>query len=130
MPRPETSHRKQKVVYWPAAETGNPSDYDDYGERLMGTRIELDVRLIRDNSGGGDAQGDPEGIDLSLTVDRDIPLGSTMWQGTLDDLPTDTSTLTDLYVVKTFDKTPDVKAKRFHRSVGLARLSNELPSLS
>ena len=130
MPRPETSHRKQKVVYWPATDTGAASDYDGYGERTMGTRVELDVRYTVGESGGGDAQGDPEGIDLSVVVNQDIVPGSVIWLGTLDDLPTDTTTLTDLYVVKNFNKTPDVKAKRYTRSMGLARLSDELPALT
>lgn len=91
---------------------------------------ELRVRWIDGRSEAFDPQGQPTALDATVIVDREIPIGSIMWKGKLDDLlgtagPEDAT----LHQVVTVTYTPGIKARTTRRRVGLVRFRQTLPHI-
>lgn len=124
MPAPETSNRYQHAVLW--ERTGA----DRYGEPTRGEPVELRVRWVQKRGEVTDAQGNRTPLDAAVVVDRQIPVGSLLWLGTLDSWQGTGSVGADseLHEVVTYSETPDVKGRVALRSVGLKRFRDALPA--
>lgn len=123
MPDQETAGLLWKAVLWPL------SGFDDQGQPTEGAAVELDARWVQDQREVLAPDGSVVAIDATVIVDRDIRIGSKMWQGSLDDLPgTGTAYLpdTDVMEVVTFAKVPDAKGRTYYREVGLKRSRDTL----
>lgn len=119
----ETDHRTEDAVLWPA--TGQN---DELGNPIVGDPIQIKVRwewYRRDSLG---RQTNPTSVDAMVVVDRDIPIGSRMWLGSLLDLP-GTSFTPESYqcIVKMRGYIKDIKGRAVRRTVGLMRLHDEVP---
>jgi hypothetical protein len=74
-----------------------------------------------------DPDRNPVAIDVTLIVDRDIPLGSAFWEGDLDGLPGSAQMPDqDVYEAVIFKNVPDRRGRRFYREVHLIRKKDVL----
>ena len=103
------------------------TSFDDYGEPKVDARVEIKVRWETGKREAIDAQGNTIAIESLAVVDRVIGVGSTLWLGKLDDIP---SPVTDLRVVVEYIETPDIKAREFRRVILMQKLSDEVPALT
>jgi len=118
MPPLETLDRHQKAVLWAF------DSVDAFNEPIVEQPVEIDVRWVEKRQESVDSQGTPIAIDATVTVDREIAVGSIMWKGTLDRVP---ATFTDLKVVAAYNETPDIKNRNVRREVKLTAWNNTLP---
>jgi hypothetical protein len=123
MPAVELASRRQKAVYW--ACTG----HDGYGEPVLAAPIELDVRWVARQTEMVSADGNVVGLDATAVVDRDIPIDSILWLGTLATFygVGSAGSPSGLMVVKAFNSALDIKARVSKRSVGMMRYKDRLP---
>lgn len=119
----ETSHLKQKATYLAANGT-----VDVYGKQKLSTAIEIEVRWEEKSENILEPDGTVTAVTDVVIVDRDIPVRSIMWLGSLLDF-NNRATHTDLREVYKFDKTPDIKGRNFRRVCKLVRHSNQLPEV-
>ena len=118
--RPRT--RTSEVVYWPA------TSFNNYGEVTVGPAEDMEVRIEKTKTETLDPQGNTIGSDYLLNVPKDVAVGSLFWlDGNKESLP---NPIPELFQVIDFDKVPNVKGRRFDRSVKLIRHSNKNPELT
>lgn len=131
MPAPESSHRYQPAVWWPKGTT-RATGIDGYGQPLLTTSIPIRWRL--DDSARQDvmdAESNRIRVDATAIVDVDMSVGDEVWPGAIEDWIGTSGTLSQtseddyVYVVKTFNKTPDIRNRYHTRKVGLMRKSHE-----
>lgn len=115
MAQPETASLPQKAVLWPA------NGYDRHGEPQRGSAVEISVRWESSKVTTSGAKDEPTAKPITVFVDQDITEQSTMWLGELADLPAGTADLSDLFIVMSFRKVPDLKGRNYTRSVTLMR---------
>lgn len=125
MPGLEVASLHQKAVLWAAA-APSEREYDSYGERKVNNPVELKVRWEEGLTEAIDPNGQTVALDAVVVVDRDVEVGSIMWEG---ELGTQESTPVNLKEVVSFSKIPDIKGRKFRRVCGLRRFSDELPTL-
>ena len=107
------------------------SSRDELGEPTLDAAIEIKVRWVSKKSEALDPQGNTIAIDATVVTVRNIPIGSIMWKGGLDDLAgTSVTPDDDLMQVVTNNETPDLKARATRRTVGLIRFRDALPDLA
>ena len=100
--------------------------YDDNGEPKVSAAKEINCRWIERQSEAMDANGNAIRIDVSVIVAQEVPVGSVMWEGSLDDYPTPPSG--GMYEVINTSRVSDLKGNHIRRTLGLARYSDELPA--
>lgn len=120
MPNPESTHRKQKAVLRAAS-----GSYNDYSVVKVTAAVEISVRWEERKDEVLDANGNTIGRDALAVVNQDIVVGSIMWLGLLKNF---TNTIGNLMQVIVFDKTPDIKGRKFCRTVSLIRFSDKMPA--
>jgi hypothetical protein len=123
MPPIETSYLKQKAVLWAVIAAG----FDTDGRQTVSAAVEINVRWERTGRQILGPQGGTITEDSLVVVDRDIDEYSIMWLGKKVDLP---STLSNLREVIIFRSTPDLRGRRFRRTVSLIKHSNTLPTIA
>lgn len=126
MPAPEFWGRWQKAVLW--ERTG----YDRTGQpTVTASPVELDVRWDETFRQVPSRDRTPTTIEAVAVVTRDIPIGSLMWLGSLDDLPgTDHTPSSDVMEVHSYNGVPDLKNRVTYREVNLKRFKNVLGTTS
>jgi hypothetical protein len=120
MPSPEISNLIHTAVLWAASGT------DSYGQPTLSTPQEIRCRLLGTRSWTMDADRNSILLDAKLITLVDVPLGSQVWLGQLttwNSLPT--GTLVELYEVKTFSGTPDLKGRVTRREAGLMKVRSQ-----
>lgn len=69
----------------------------------------------------------PVAINVTAMIDRDVTKGSLIWLGELEDVPENNKPVPLMEIVS-FEKIPDVKGRKFQRTVMLRRFKgNGLP---
>lgn len=123
MPAPETAHLNQDAVLWAA------NGVDNYGEKTVGSPVEIRVRWNAKRMETVDSKGSPMALDALAVVDRDVIDGSILWLGTLDDwYGTGSAGVgVGLHQVVTIETIRDVKGRATRRTVGLMRYKDRLP---
>lgn len=123
MPALETRDLTQRAVLWPA------QGYSDYGEAKVGAPVEVPVRWLWGQAEALDKDGGTVALDAQAVVDREVPVGSKMWLGTLEGWYATGSGGTDamLLEVKTSSEALDLKGRFAGREVGLMRFRGRLP---
>lgn len=123
MPPPEEAYREQSAVLWRATGT-----YDRYGQPKLSAAEDVDVRWIQRRTEVQDAQGNTVTLDATVISVEDIPVGSEMWLGRLEDfLGTGSGgPETEIHVVRTGSDSPDVKGRIFRKRYGLTKKSDAL----
>jgi hypothetical protein len=124
MPDMELAFRTQKACLWAAA------GVSDEGEPVRAAApVELAVRWQTRRDEAGDPLTGVVGRDGTVVLDRDVAVGSVLWEGSLADLaalPAGTGPTPLLEVVST-TKTPDLKGRAVRRTAGLRRYKDVLP---
>ena len=112
---------KQRAVLWAFV------SHDQYGEvKVSDTPVEIRCQWDQTTQESVNSEATPIATTASIPVDRDITEGSLLRLGKLADLP---SPVEDgLVEVVTFIKTPDVKARKFYREVGVREFKDALPT--
>ncbi len=119
----ETKSLYQWAVLW------EQDGVDEYGRLVVSPEpSEIKCRWENTRRQGTDERGNPVGIDAQVTVARDVPVGSAMWLGKLDDLP-GTAYVPEADVMKVVSQTttPDIKARHSMRVLSLSRSAEALP---
>jgi hypothetical protein len=129
------------AVVWPALARGGydghrqQQQYDPYGEIRVGRMVQIDVRWVGKQTKMTDKQGNTVMLDAVMILDEDsddIPLDSIVYHGTTADL-TGTGSFAspenELYQVKYFYDTPDIKYRNRRLKAGLMRFRDKLPQL-
>lgn len=126
MPSPESDGRHQQCVLWKFA-----GSYSNNGSPKVQDPIEITVRWTDTYSEITDQQGNTVIVDASVVTDRDIPVHSLLWEGTLADWQGTGSGMepNDLMRVVSSRKVPDVKGREFKRTLKLSRYQDALPDI-
>lgn len=126
MPPLEEMDRHDTAVLWPA--TG----LDRYGKPTIGSPVELTpedgtgVRWVAKKKQIMSPQGQPVGVDVTVILDREVPIGSKMWKGALEDW--DDEAQTDVMEVVAYEGAEDLKGRHTTHSVMLKRHGDDLPT--
>lgn len=126
---PERSGRTQLAVLWPMTSVSS------LNEPVLGSPVEISVRWNTKTSEWLDAQGNEEIRDGIAVVAQDIAIGSLMWlapdqtQGALEQWygTGSAGNTAQLFEVKAFNSTPDIKGRHRRRTVNLMRFKGHLP---
>lgn len=104
---------RQTAVYWPRL------GEDDYGQPVYDAPVEIKVRWEDVNEQFLDQQGATEISRAKIYVDRDLNVGDAIRLGALStmDYPQDPCENTGVHEIRSFQKTPDIRAKNFLRVV-------------
>jgi hypothetical protein len=94
---------------------------------VTNTPVEIPCRWLWQRSETVDVDGSVIALDAMVVVDREVTVGSQMWDGTLSDWLGTGSTGNDDEVMRvaTFKKTPDIDAIEFRYKVGLKRFRDQ-----
>jgi len=105
---------KQKAVYWELSSV----EFDNYGQPIPSTPIEIDVRWEDVSEEFLDANGTMQLSKAKVYVDRDVELGGVLMLGELDssvdeDNPKENE---NAWEIRRFEKLPTLKATQFLRT--------------
>lgn len=117
MPAIELSNRRQTAVVWLTPIGGS---FNAYGESQIGEASEILVRWEDEKS--------EVGKKATVYVSQEIPEGSVMWKGRLNQLPASPEKPKNLMQVVQYNEIPDVKGRSIQRVVRLVLLGSQLPS--
>jgi len=116
----------QKAVYWEAAGT-----FDDDGEPEVSSAYangdEIDVRWEVGQYRSVDSDGNVITLDVELVTENALVVGSIVWEGEKDDLPTSPA---DLYQVEEVGVVPSVRGRRTLYTARLMKRSNAFPTVA
>jgi hypothetical protein len=90
------------------------------------------VRWVPTNKEAVTPQGETVGLDANVVVDLDVPFGSHLWRGSLDDwYGTGSGDVGgDVMEVKTISSADDIKGRSTRRTLGLSRYKSAAPGVS
>lgn len=116
--------RHDDAVLWPATGAAN-----HYGEPLVGSAVEVKVRWVHQQRDMLDPQGNTVAVDATVVADREIPIGSLMYEGPLSDwLGTGSGeTPSGRMQVKAESRAEDLKGMVTRREYGLMRFRDSHP---
>lgn len=123
MPPIETADRHQKAVLWRARD----GRFDSDGQVILEYPVQIQVRWEEVTGEIVQSLTGTYQVDAKVVVGYDVPVGSVLWKGSLKELPSPSSRITDLKQVVSFRKTPDLKRRHFRRVVKVARYSDTVP---
>lgn len=125
MPALETIDRYQAAVLWPFLRL------DDHGETIIDQPEEVNVRWVWKQSQMLNDKGQPVAVNATVITDDDIPLGSIMWEGSLEDYYAVGSAgdADWLMEVSSIGKAPDIKGRDYQFKYGLTFYRNERPRI-
>lgn len=121
MPRPEVASLKQYAVLWPFLR------YDEKGEPVVSSPIEIRVRWLDAFSENANADEGTKTSSPTIEVDREIAIGGILWKGRLTEVSGSPS---GLVMVIGSNSTPDIKGRFYARSVSTVRWKRNLPTIA
>lgn len=113
----------QRAVLWAAS---SPSRY---GETRVNSPIEIPCRWEQGVTLANDPVANHHQVDGTVYVDQEVPLGSILRLGGLEDLPTSSNYYDGLYEVVGIGLVPNVKAQSFRRPLTIVKYKDQLPQL-
>jgi hypothetical protein len=122
MPSLETAWRYQKLTYWAA------NGVSDNGERLISSKVEIDVRWQLKQQQMIDEHGELFAVDGIAVVDRDIVRGSIVYLGESSEVSGTATHFEGLYEVVAKNQATDVKGRNTRRTIGFVQYHDRLPS--
>lgn len=121
MPHLTKKPLRQKAVYWERV------GYDENGDPIVtDDPLEIKVRWEEGLLAGINEFGEPIAVTAVVDVDREIPVKSILWLGSIDDIPT-TGPTEGLVIVVGHVDIPNIKARQHQRSVTVQRWRDRLP---
>ena len=124
MPPIEELGRQQKAVLW------NRTGYSKFNEPELGSPEEIKVRWDDVRRESIDSRGTPIVIDADVVVNQEVPIGSLLWLGSLDDWSI-SCTADNNNVMQVIGKKSTVDLKNigiYYRTLSLVRRHGESPS--
>ena len=112
----------QKAVYWaPGSEAIGGRDYDDYGQPMYATPVEIDCRWEDVAEEYVATDGTRQVSRSKVYLDRDVKNGGVLWLGKLADVTDLTSPKNNnnAWEIKRFDKIPWLEGEEFVRTAYL-----------
>lgn len=125
MPPLESMDRKEKGVLWVRTGT-SPTG----GAIVSATPEEIDVRWVNAQTEVLDPHGNRVALDGTAVTDRMIPIGSILWQGSLDDITGTGSAAyptSGLLEVKMSSSIKDIKGRNTKYSAGFLKYNDVIP---
>ena len=122
MPPLETDCLNEYAVLWAAAGT-----FDNQGQHELAAAVQISVDWHTRDGSTLDQNGNEIKTEADVVVDRDIPIGSILWEGKLAGVA---NPPVDLYKVVARNRSKDVKGVETRRVVKLVRYSDKLPPLA
>lgn len=119
-----TRNLNQSAVMW-AVSTAYAAD----GTQKVSAGTQIPVRWEYRNEDILDPSGNSIRSDVKVMLDRAVSVHSLLWLGELIELPTDLSTLTDLFEVISLRSTPTLKATSTQFTAFLIRYQKSLPTI-
>jgi len=117
----EKKDLNQKAVYWAF------SSYDENGEvQVTSTAVEIDVRWEEGVFEVNRPDGSSFRYDVKLRTKQALAKESIVWLGILRDVPSDLSTISNLYVIRDSKVTPDLKGRNYSRKYFLNKYSDTM----
>lgn len=113
--------RKQNMVVWKFA------GFDDEGQVTVSSPIAMKARVEEKTRETLDAKGNTVTTFMDINVSSEVPVGSLVWLGKKSDLP---ATVTGILQVIDRDSTPDIKARKFDRWVGVQKYGDRQPVIA
>lgn len=114
--------RKQTAVYWAleGAESGG-NDFDDFGQPLLTTPIEIKCRWEAKTVEFIDAKGTRQLSNAVVYVDQDVDVGGVLMLGELTDIVNEDTPKEndDAWEIRRFDDLPNLKATEFLKTAYL-----------
>lgn len=146
MPAPEHDNRRQKAVLW------TRKGVNRQGQLKLNSPAEIIVRWKWVKREIVDRQGNTVAIDAEVVTVQDIPVGSVLWLGSVDDLPGGAPSWSDAWgdswsdawgseeaggglptedvmQVITAPTTPDIKGRFKMRTLMLMRMKDTMPEV-
>lgn len=123
MPAFETMDLTQDAVLW--AKTGA----DEYNVTLVSSAVGIKCRWVNKRREVVDAKGNTIATDAQVVVCADIPVGSILWEGCIDDIAgtgSDPAPTGGLMSVITSDRATDIKGRVTRRTLNLMRYNDVL----
>jgi hypothetical protein len=117
----ETDDLFQWAVLWPALPLAAT---DGQGQQRIGPAVDIPARWSKGSRLNQAALEQNKTATAEVVVDREIPVGSILWQGQIADLP---SPLRNLYQVLENKERWDVKGRNVRRSVVVTSFNETLP---
>ena len=103
----------QTATYW----SFSTRTTGGFAKRVFDAPVAISVRWEDTNELFMNARGE-EQVSMSIVmIDQDVQEGGYLFLGT--SVATDPRAVTDARIIKKFDKTPDIKANKFQRTVFL-----------
>lgn len=124
MPPLELMDRHTTAVLWPLA------GYDREGQPYVTQtgRTEIQVRWNRQRRQVTDAENNTVVIDGTVIGDRDVAVGSVLWEGAEEDIPgTAYEPTSNLFLIYSSNKFNDIKGRNIRYEWMVVRHSNTLP---
>lgn len=134
MPPVSRASLHQRALLWRVPSSGPRTDAD--GELILTDDEPTEIRCRWESQlveavSSALAGGNTVAYQAVAVVDRDVPVGSLLFNGSEDDYfgtgtagPEETN---EMYQVVSFDRIPDVKGRSFRRVCGLARFKDRMP---
>lgn len=125
----ETADCYQTALLWEKV------DETEYNEPIVRAPVEILVRWENRQAEALDKDGTTIVLDANVVVQQDIPIGSLMWEGSLNQwygVGTGSGSAgeaTQLYQVMTKRITPDIKNRYLRRTVGLRFFRDTMPEV-
>ena len=143
MPPLERTDLLDSAVVWPMLSRGGyrgiplQQPYDPYGEPIVvAVPRQIDVRWVGKQTRMLDKDGNAIALDATMVLDEEsaeVPVGSIVYHGALEDIAgtgSFTSPENELYQIKMFSTTPDIKNRNNRRTAGLMRFRDAMPAVS
>lgn len=123
----ETADRYQPALLWEKV------GQDNHNNTLISPPIEILTRWEKRHEEVTDPNGNTVALSAHVVVDRDVPEGSIMWEGSLEQWNApgtgSSGTSTDLMEVVIKRTTPDIKNRYVRRTLGLKFYRDTLPQI-
>jgi len=123
MPPLELMDRPTEIIAW------EYQGRDSYGEiKVSDDPLSLKVRWIPKRRELRDANDNIVVIDVSVIADRELPIGTIIWRGDLDDLPgTQEFPETNVYQIVVVNTANDIKGRNTRYELMASRYKNQFP---
>ena len=126
MPAFEVRDLFQRAVLWPFL-----GQFDEHGQHMVSLEAvdEIPVRWNDVHKEALDRDGNSVAINAEVVVQQPVPIGSNLWLGRLIDLPRPgLLPPSNVMVVISTTKTPDMKNRNQRQTLSLMRLKDQLSS--
>ena len=100
---------RQRCVYWPPTD----AEFDKFGRPLAHNPREIRCRWEPTNEQVVDATGTTRSVSVKVLVDEDLAVGGFLKAGSLIGIGSKTPQEAGALEIKSFQRTPDARAKRF-----------------